>query len=86
MEYSTPEGEKGMDANGVEYDVDSIYAQLGKLTDTRKARGKRYSLKMIMTVIILAKICGQNTIVDIPDWAENNLDELVSFWCETKGL
>jgi predicted transposase YbfD/YdcC len=77
MEYSTPKGKRGMSAGGVDYDLKSIYAQLGKLTDTRKARGKRYSLVTIMVIVIMAKICGQNTIVEIADWAKNNLDELV---------
>lgn len=77
MEYSTPKGQRGMSAGGVDYDLGSIYAQLEKLSDTRKARGKRYSLETIMTIVILAKICGQNSIVEIADWAKNNLDELV---------
>lgn len=77
MEYSTPNGQRGMSAGGVDYDLGSIYAQLEKLSDTRKARGKRYSLETIMTIVILAKICGQNSIVEIADWAKNNLDELV---------
>lgn len=66
-----------MNASGVDYDLESIYGQLGKLSDTRKARGKQYSLETIITIVILAKICGQNKIVEIADWAKNNLDELV---------
>jgi predicted transposase YbfD/YdcC len=77
MEYSTPAGQRGMDAGGVDYDLESIYARLAKLTDTRKARGKRYSLVMVMTVIILAKLCGQNEVVEIADWAENQREELI---------
>jgi predicted transposase YbfD/YdcC len=78
MEYSTPNGKRGMSAGGVDYDLRSIYARLGELKDTRKARGKRYSLVTIMIIIILAKIGGQNEIVEIADWAKNNLDELVN--------
>lgn len=77
MEYSTPQGKRGISFGGVDYDLGSIYARLGKLTDTRKARGKRYSLRTIMTIIILAKLCGANTFVEIADWAKNNLEELV---------
>lgn len=77
MEYSTLTGKRGMSFEGVDYDLDSIYARLGELTDERKARGKRYSLRTIMMIIILAKICGANTFVDIADWAQNHLVELV---------
>lgn len=77
MEYSTPEGKRGMSYGGVDYDLGSIYARLEKLTDTRKARGKRYSLVTVMVIVILAKLCGQNEIVEIADWAKNNKDEIV---------
>jgi len=77
MEYSTPEGKRGMSYGGVDYDIKSIYAKLGKLTDTRKSRGKRYSLITIMTIILLAKLSGENTIVEIADWGKNHLEELV---------
>lgn len=78
MEYSTPTGKRGMSFEGVDYDLGSIYARLGELTDVRNARGKRYSLRTLMMIIILAKICGANTIVDIADWAENHLEKLVA--------
>ena len=77
MEYSTPQGKRGMSYGEVDYDLQSIYARLGELTETRKARGKRYRLRTIMTIIILAKICGANAIVEIADWAKNHLEELV---------
>lgn len=77
MEYSTPEGKRGMSYGGVDYDLQSIYAGLGTLADTRKARGKRYSLRTIMVIIILAKLSGANTIVEIADWGKNHLEQLV---------
>ena len=77
MEYSTSKGKRGMSYGGVDYDLESIYARLGELTDTRKARGKRYSLRTMMVLTILAKICGANGIVEIADWAENNREELI---------
>ena len=52
MEYSTPNGKRGMSAGGVDYELGSIYDRLHKLTDTRKARGKRYSLVTIMMILI----------------------------------
>ena len=41
MQYSR-EIEREISENEIEFDLGSIYARLGKLTDIRKAKGKRY--------------------------------------------
>ena len=43
------------------------------MSDPRKAKGKRHSL---VTLIILAKLCNQDTPVAIADWAKNHAEEL----------
>ena len=40
----------------VVFDVDSLYARLRDLGDKRKRRGLRYSLVLILMIILLAKI------------------------------
>jgi len=55
----------------------SVYARLSKLTDVRKAKGKRYSLTTILMIILMAKLCGENTPLGIADWAKNRQAELV---------
>jgi predicted transposase YbfD/YdcC len=52
-------------------DVGSLIARLQALTDRRKPRGKRYSLGMILTIILLAKLCGENHFVGIAEWAKH---------------
>jgi predicted transposase YbfD/YdcC len=76
MEYSRKE-ERGISENGIEFDLGSVYARLGKLTDVRKAKGKRYSLTTILMIILMAKLCGENTPLGIADWAKNRQAELV---------
>jgi predicted transposase YbfD/YdcC len=63
---------------GVLYDVGSIYGRLSKLTDIRKARGKLYSLEMLLMIIVMAKLCGNDRPVEIADWAKNHAEELVA--------
>lgn len=69
---------KGQDIciNGVIFDQSSIYDRLHKLSDLRKARGKRYSLVTLLMIILMAKLCGANTLMDIAEWGENHKEEI----------
>jgi predicted transposase YbfD/YdcC len=77
MEYSTLERWQGISETGVVFDLGSLYDRFEHLRDPRKAKGKRYSLVTLLVVIFLAKLCGQDTPVEIADWAKNHAEELV---------
>lgn len=64
-------------ATGILYDVGSVYEGLSKLTDVRKARGKLYRLETVLLIIVMAKLCGQDTPSAITDWAKNHGEVLV---------
>ena len=72
MEYS-----REWSANEIEYEKGSVYGYLGSLTDLRKPKGKRYSLEMLLTIILMAKLCGENTPMEIADWAKYRCEQLV---------
>jgi predicted transposase YbfD/YdcC len=76
MEYSRLQLWQEINANGVVYDLSSLFAYLEKLSDPRQARGKRYHLTTLLVIIFLAKLCGQDRPVEMADWAENHADEL----------
>jgi len=76
MEYSTANLGQEISATGIEYERGSVYERLGKLTDLRKANGKRYSLEMLLMIILMAKLCGGNTPMEIAEWAEHREEEL----------
>ena len=60
----------------------ALGAHLEKLTDRRQARGKRYSLSFLLSVIVLAKLSGQNRPSAIADWLKLRSDVLVNaFQC-----
>lgn len=46
----------------------SIYQALMTLTDTRKKKGKRYSLALVLTCVLLAKLAGETTLQAIAEW------------------
>jgi predicted transposase YbfD/YdcC len=64
---------------GILFDVDSLYARLQTLNDKRKRRGLRYTLVLILLIILLAKACGENHPSGIAEWAKHRTEMLVDF-------
>jgi predicted transposase YbfD/YdcC len=59
------------------FDVGSLYAHLEQLTDRRDPRGVRYSLVDALTLIILAKLGGEDSVLGIAEWLKHHAEELV---------
>lgn len=70
MEYNTVRDD------GIVVDVRSLYAVLEKLVDQRSARGIRYPLPIALTLIVLAKLAGQDTARGIASWLKYRADLL----------
>lgn len=66
---------------GILYDVGSVYEGLGKLTDIRKAKGKQYALEMVLLIVIMAKLCGEDKPLGIAEWAQHRQEELAQLLC-----
>ena len=64
------------------FDVGSLYAKFCGLSDKRKPKGLRYRLEMILAVMVLAKICGEDNPSGIADWAKHRRELL----CEALKL
>lgn len=77
MHFSTSGVLQDYGTTGVVYDVGSVYERLSRLSDVRKARGKLYSLEMLMMVIVMAKLCGSDRPVEIAEWAKNHAEQIV---------
>jgi aspartate/methionine/tyrosine aminotransferase len=76
MGYSTLEPWQEINEGAVIYNATSLFAYLEKVTDPRQARGKRYQLTTLLVTIILAKLSGQLTPVEMADWAQNHAEGL----------
>ncbi len=70
MKCTTTEEERMRPVEGCVFDVGSLYAQLDQLNDKRKARGKRYTLALVLTLIVLAKLSGEDRPWGIADWVQ----------------
>ena len=62
---------------GIEFEPGSLFEQIMIIQDPRMARGIRYSIGLIITLIISAKLCGEDTTVAIADWAKNRAATIV---------
>ncbi len=49
-------------------DPASVYCAFEQVEDGRKARGKRYPLPLLLTLLLLGKLAGETTISGIVDW------------------
>jgi len=76
MEYSTLKPWQEISETGVVYSLGSLYGRFQQMTDPRKRQGKQYSLLTLLTLILLAKLCGKDNPVEIADWAKNEAEEL----------
>lgn len=68
---------------GIVFDVGSLYAHFQRLQDTRKPKGKRYPLALVLLLIVLAKICGADRPSGIAEWAKHRTEMLVE-WLKLK--
>jgi predicted transposase YbfD/YdcC len=76
MEYSTLKPWQDISETGVIYEIGSLYNRFEQMSDPRKARGKRYSLVTLLVIIFLGKLSGQDSPVEIADWAATHAEKL----------
>lgn len=78
MNYTELGPQQEVYETGIIYDLDSLFAILVRVSDPRHARGKRYSLALLLVLILLAKLCGENTPTGIADWVSYRIEELAA--------
>lgn len=59
------------------FEEGSLYAHLQTIQDLRKRRGIRYKLPIVLLLVVLAKLCGEDTPYGIADWAQNRSEWLL---------
>ena len=56
--------------------IGDLYEALKQIEDKRQEKGKRYTVEILLMVIILAKLCGENTPYGMAEWAKMRAGEL----------
>jgi predicted transposase YbfD/YdcC len=59
------------------FDLKSLLSRLAGLTDSRFRRGRRYRLEHVLLLVILAKLCGEDTPKAIAHWVSLRKEYLV---------
>lgn len=73
---NTPNFDVNLNPEGFIIDLDSLYASLARLKDSRHARGIRYSLVTILVCIVLAKLAGEDYLSGIAEWVTKRIPTL----------
>lgn len=76
MDYIELEPYQEVHQSGIIYDLTSLFAYLMRVVDPRHDRGKQYPLELLLVLILLAKLCGENTPSGIADWVAYRVDKL----------
>jgi predicted transposase YbfD/YdcC len=77
MEYSTTPGRVNVPEEAVAFDLNSLYAWLLQLNDRRKRRGIRYPLALLLLMVLLAKLGGEDGPKGMAEWLKHRMDFLV---------
>lgn len=73
--------------DGIVFDIKDLEARFKQLTDTRHAQGKIYPLSMILTMVILAKLSGEDKPSGITEWIRLRCDSFVKlFKCKHRRM
>lgn len=78
MNFTTTDIDLPTAAPGVVFDLGGLYAEFEKLTDKRKARGKRYGLALILLLFVLAKLCGEDRPSGVAQWLSERASSLIA--------
>jgi predicted transposase YbfD/YdcC len=64
--------------NGFIFEVGRLYEKLGALSDKRQPKGKRYPLAVVLLLLLLAKLAGQDRPSGIAQWVELRRRQLIA--------
>ena len=68
---------EAQDPNRIDFELAGLTACLNQLTDSRKRRGKVYPLGVVLTLIFLAKLAGEDKPSGIAQWIRLRCDAFV---------
>ncbi len=75
------------DTDAIVFNVADLEARLSQLTDTRDKRGKIYPLSMLLTMVVLAKLVGEDKPSGIAEWIRLRCESFVTlFDCKHRRM
>lgn len=68
MDYINLRPDQALNENGLVFELGSLYEYFTKIEDPRDSRGKQYALPSLLTLMVLAKLAGEDSPSGISDW------------------
>jgi predicted transposase YbfD/YdcC len=78
MDSITIQTHEDCTAEGLIFDLGSLYAHLERVVDPRKPKGIRYRLATVLVLILLAKLGGQDRPTGMAEWLKHRERGLVA--------
>lgn len=69
--------ESNTSGGSIVFDVGSLYAHLQGMQDRRKPRGIRYPLAILLVMMVMAKLCGEDTPSGIAEWVKHRAEQFI---------
>ena len=76
MDYTNLGPRQDVTENGLIFELGSLYTYFKRVTDKRKARGKQYSLSLLLVLMMLAKLAGEDKPNGIAEWVKHRIEAL----------
>lgn len=76
MDYTNLAPHQDVDENGLVFDLGSLYSYFQQVPDTRHAKGKLYPLPLLLVLMLLAKLGGEDKPSGIADWVAQRSEQL----------
>jgi len=78
MNCITTTSDLATETQGAVFDLGGLYAEFEKLADKRRGRGKRYCLALVLLLIVLSKLCGEDRPYGIAQWITARTRHLIA--------
>lgn len=76
MDYTNLAPHEDVSETGLIYEIGSLYAYFEKVSDPRKAKGKRYPLAVLLVLMLLAKLGGEDKPSGMAEWIAHRVEQL----------
>ena len=78
MDYTNLTVNQDVNENGLVFDLGSLFDYLTKVRDPRKNKGKQYPLPILLILMLLAKLGGEDKPSGITDWVAGRKEQLMA--------
>lgn len=76
MDYTNLQPNQDVNENGLIYELGSLYEFLQRVLDPRHPKGRLYPLALLLLLMVLAKLGGEDKPSGIADWVSNRVEQL----------